>query len=137
MGYHLKLPSLTYMAKENWKKIVIQLTCWYFPSHHIGRKTLTPHWIRWFNNIQANQHAKSFIQYFSTNKYLFSSTSTNPTLDLLPLLIGSMLLYMYWRDKVCHYVMPYNCSRYNDMQRISGGIFWCDDPIRWCTWLKN
>ena len=60
-----------------------------------GQRPWTPHWIRWFSNIQANQPAKSSIQAFSTQIYLFWSTSVDPTPDPLPLVIVSTLFYMY------------------------------------------
>ena len=70
-----------------------------FPLSAHGWRPVTPHWICWFSNVQAHQLVKSSIQAFSMQNYLFASTSTNPTLDPLPLVIVSTLLYMYWLDK--------------------------------------
>ena len=44
--------------------------------------------------------------FFNIN-HLFSSTSTYPTLGPLPLVIVSMLFYMYWLNKKGHYMWWY------------------------------
>jgi hypothetical protein len=63
--------------------------------------------MRWSSNVQANQPVKSSIQAFLTENYLFSFTSTYPTLDRLHLVIISTLFYMYWLDKRGHYMWCY------------------------------
>ena len=57
---------------------------------------------------------KSSIQVFPTKSDLFSSTSIDPTLNPLPLVIVFMLYYMYWLDKRGHYMWWYfTCKRFS------------------------
>ena len=84
------------------------------------------HWIRWFNIVQANQHAKSSIQAFQHKSYLLSSTSTESTLDPLPLVIISMLFYMYRLDKeviICDGNLHVNLFYYNKTPYITCTFF--------------
>ena len=102
------------------------------------------HWIRWFNIVQANQHAKSSIQAFQHKSYLLSSTSTESTLDPLPLVIISMLFYMYRLDKeviICDGNLHVNLFYYNKTPYITCTFFFLQnsstmsilDPFFYCT----
>ena len=58
------------------------------------------------------QHAKASIQVFSEENYLFSFTSIDPTLHLLPLVIVSTFIYMYWLDKWSHNMWCYSTCKH-------------------------
>ena len=107
LGNRLNIPYFTYTAKENWKEGCNPNNALNFSIPTCRYRTLTPHWICWFSNIQASQPAKSSIQFFFNKKNLFSPTSTYLTLDPLPLVIISTLFYMNWLDKRGHYMWWY------------------------------
>ena len=78
-GNHLELPHFTYTAKENWKEDCNSNNALNLPLLARRQRTLTPHWICWFNNAKANRLANSSIQSFPTK-----ITSFHPLAQTLP-----------------------------------------------------
>ena len=66
--------------KENWKEDCNLNNTLKFSLPTLRYRTLTPHWIHWFNNVQANWLEKLFIQFFSAK-----ITSFHPLPQTLPL----------------------------------------------------
>ena len=101
LNYHI------IMSKKIEKRIANQVTCWIFLFRHVYRE----HYLH-FGYVGSIMFKPSNLQshpsnIFQQKNYLFSSTSTNPILDLLPLVIVSTLFYMYVPDKRGHYMWWY------------------------------